>query len=71
MDEERRASREKNKEYTERYNSIAAQWNKNVYFMMKNETSYEETILCFLNLLMKQLKNTLNKKQLEIRTVIL
>ena len=56
---------------TERYNSIAAQWNKNVYFMMKNETSNEETILCFLNLLMKQLKNTLNKKQLEIRTVIL
>ena len=55
----------------ERYNSIAAQWNKNVYFMMKNETSNEESILCFLNLLVNQLKKTINKKQLETRTVIL
>ena len=29
---------------TERYNSIAVQWEDNVYFMLKNETSNEESI---------------------------
>ena len=33
---------------TERYNSIAPQWNKYVYFMIKNETLNEESILNFI-----------------------
>ena len=56
---------------TERYNSIAAQWDKYVYFMIKNETSNEENILNFINLLRNQLMLTVSKKQLEIRTVFL
>ena len=56
---------------TERYNSIAAQWDKYVYFMIKNETSNEESILNFIHLLRNQLMLTVSKKQLEIRTVFL
>ena len=41
---------------TDRYNSIAAQWEKNMYFMIKDETSNEESVWCFINQLMKQLK---------------
>ena len=40
-------------------------------FYDENENSNEESILCFLNLLMNQLKKTINKKQIETRTVIL
>ena len=56
---------------TDRYNSIAAQWEKNIYFMIKDETSNEESVWCFINLLMKQLKLTISKGQLERRTVFL
>ena len=56
---------------TERYNSIAAQWNNNVYFMLKSDTSNEESVLCFINLLIKQLRLTINKKQMDTRTVFL
>ena len=56
---------------TERYNSIAAQWEDNVYFMIKNETSNEESIIIFIKLLIEQLKKTVSKKQLELRTVLL
>ena len=56
---------------TERYNSIAVQWNNNVYFMIKSETSNEESVHCFINLLIKQLKLTVSKKQLDSRTVFL
>ena len=56
---------------TERYNSIAAQWNNNVYFMIKSDTSNEESVHCFINLLIKQLKLTVSKKQLDSRTVFL
>ena len=56
---------------TERYNSIASQWDKYVYFMIKNETSNEESILNFIHLLINQLMLTVSKKQLEIRTVFL
>ena len=29
---------------TNRYNSIAAQWEKNIYFMIKDETSNEASV---------------------------
>ena len=47
---------------TERYNSIAAQWENNVYFMIKSETSNEESIIIFIKLLIEQLKQTVSKK---------
>ena len=56
---------------TERYNSIAAQYNNNVYFMLKNDTSNEESVHWFINLLIKKLKLTVSKKQLDSRTVFL
>ena len=56
---------------TDRYNSIAAQLEKNIYFMIKDETSNEESVWCFINQLMKQLKLTINKGQLEKWTVFL
>ena len=56
---------------TDRYNSITAQWEKNIYFMIKDETSNEESVLCFINQLMKQLKLTINKRQLDKRTIFL
>ena len=33
---------------TDRSNAIAAQWEKNVYFMIKSETSNEESISYFI-----------------------
>ena len=56
---------------TERYNSIAAQWEDNVYFMLKNETSNEENIWCFIKLLIKKLMQTVDKHQLKLITVFL
>ena len=56
---------------TEWYNSIAAQWEDNVYFMLKNETSNEESIWYFIKLLIKKLMQTVNKHQLKLRTVFL
>ena len=56
---------------TERYNSIEAQWEDNAYFMLKNETSNEESIWCFIILLIKKLMQTVNKHQLKLRTVFL
>ena len=55
----------------ERYNSIAAQWEDNVYFMLKNETSNEESVWCFIKLLIKKLMQTVNKHQSKLRTVFL
>ena len=54
-----------------RYNSIAAQCENNVYFMIKSETSNEESIIIFIIFLIEQLKQTVSKKQLELRTVLL
>ena len=59
------------RETTNRYNSIAALWNKNVYFILKRETSTDESICNFIKLLIKQLKITVNKDQLKNRTVFL
>ena len=59
------------RETTNRYNSIAAQWSKNVYFILKNHTSNEESIWDFIKMLMKQLSLTVNKEQLKKRTVFL
>ena len=56
---------------TEGYNSIAAQWENNVYFMIKSEISNEESIITFIKLMIEQLKQTVSKKQLELRTVLL
>ena len=56
---------------TERYNSIAAQWENNVYFMIKSETLNEESMIIFIKLLIQQLKQTVSKKQLELRAVLL
>ena len=56
---------------TNRYNSIAAQLDKFLYFVLKTETSNEESIWDFMNLLIKQLRLTANKNQLKYRTVIL
>ena len=39
--------------------------------MIKSDTSNEKSILCFINLLIKRLKLTINKKQLNTRTVFL
>ena len=59
------------RETTNRYNSIAAQWGKNVYFILKSEPSNEESIRNFIRLLMKKLELTVNKEQLMNRTVFL
>ena len=56
---------------TDRSNAIAAQWEKNVYFMIKSETSNEESISYFIKKLLYQLKLTMSKSQLELRTVII
>ena len=56
---------------TERYNSFEDQWENNVYFMMKSETSNEESIIIFIKLLIEQQKQTVSKKQLELKTVLL
>ena len=37
----------------ERYNSIVAQWKYNIYFMIKSETSNEESIIILIKLLIK------------------
>ena len=55
---------------TQSYNSIAVQAKNNIYYDIK-EASKEEIVQWFINLLIKQLKLNLNKKQLETRTVFL
>ena len=59
------------RETTNRCNSIAAKWDKNVYFLLKNETSNDESICDFITLLINQLKITVDKNQLKNRTVFL
>ena len=56
---------------TERYDSIAAELYKYVYFIIKNKTWNEESILNFIHLLRNQLMLTVSKKQLEMQTVFL
>ena len=48
------------------YNSIAAQWDKFVYVVLKTETSNDKSIWDFMNLLIKQLRLTVNKINLNI-----
>ena len=55
---------------SKRYNSIAAKWEDKVYFMIKSDTSKEDDVWLFINLLMKQLEMTIQKNQLSKRTVI-
>ena len=47
-----------------RFNSIAAQWETYLYFMIKYETSKEDDICQFLILLKRQLELTIQKDQL-------
>ena len=54
-----------------RFNSIAAQWESNLYFMIKDETSKEDDICQFLILLKRQLELTIQKDQLKNRTVLI
>ena len=56
---------------TDRSNAIEAQLEKNVYFMIKSETSNEESISYFIKKLLYQLKLTMSNSQLELRTVII
>ena len=42
---------------TEKYISITVQWEDNVYFMIKSEISNEESIYCFIKLLIKIIIN--------------
>ena len=54
-----------------RFNSIAAQWENNIYFLIKDKTSKEDDICQFLIMLKKQLEFTINKDQLNRRTVLM
>ena len=45
----------------EKYNPIAYQWDKNIYFMVKNETFNEESIIIFISILKEQLKLAFNR----------
>ena len=54
-----------------RFNSIAAQWENNIYFLIKDEASKEDDICQFLIMLKKQLEFTINKDQLNRRTVLM
>ena len=54
-----------------RFNSIAAQWETYLYFMIKDETSKEDEICQFLILLKRQLELTIQKDQLKNRTVLM
>ena len=49
---------------SKRYNSIAAKWENYVYFMIKDNTSKDEDVWLFLNLLMKELEMIIQKDQL-------
>ena len=49
---------------TNRYNWIAAQWNKYVFIVFKTETLNEKNNWDFMNLLIKQLRLTVNYNQL-------
>ena len=49
---------------SKRYNSIATKWENYVYFMIKNNTSKDDDVWLFLNLLMKELEMTIQKDQL-------
>ena len=59
------------RETSNRYNSIAAQWGKYVYFLIKTDTTKEDSIWDFIKLLINQLQLTVDKNQLKNRTVLL
>ena len=49
---------------SKRYNSIAEKWKNYVYCMIKGDTSKDDDVWLFLNLLMKELEKTIQKDQL-------
>ena len=56
---------------SQRFNVIAAQWNKEAYFMMKSKTTNEDQFCEFIKLLDKQLKSRLAKITYERRMVVM
>ena len=54
-----------------RFNVIAAQWNKEAYFMMKSKTTNKNQFWEFIKLLNKQLKSRLAKITYERRMVVM
>ena len=56
---------------SERYNVIAAQWRKEVYFMLKRSTTKEEQFKEFLMQLDNKLRFKLAKNTYEMRMIIM
>ena len=56
---------------SQRINVIAAQWNKEAYFMMKSKTTNEDQFCEFIKLLDKQLKSRLAKIKNKRRMVVM
>ena len=56
---------------SQRFNVIAAQWNKEAYFMMKSKTTNEDQFRDFINLLDKELRSRLAKITYERRMVVM
>ena len=56
---------------SQRFNVIAAQWNKEAYFMMKSKTTNEHQFCEFIKLLDKQLISRLAKITYERRMVVM
>ena len=56
---------------SQRFNVIAAQWNKEAYFMMKSKTTNEDQFRDFIKLLDKELRSRLAKITYERRMVVM
>ena len=56
---------------SQRFNVIAAQWNKEAYFMIISKTTNEDQICEFIKLLNMQLKSRLEKITYERRMVVM
>jgi transposase len=55
----------------QRYNAIAAQWNREVYFSIKTVTTTKSQYCEFLKSLNRRLQTRLTKLQYECRTVLI
>ena len=56
---------------SQRFNIIAAQWNKEAYFMMKRKTTSDDQFWDFINLLDNELQSRLAKTTYERRMVVM
>ena len=59
------------RETSNRYNSVAAEWGEYVYFLIKTDTTNEDSIWHFIKQLIIQLQFTVDKNQIRNRTVLL